>query len=185
MDHFHSVDASHSEKNSECTKTVHKRRSSVFQSRTITFNEYEGTQCVEDEKTVDAEDVIKCVSKISPEKPIDLEEYIINLRNERKEWIETLKQRKVQRKNLAKQKLYSENGGQLLDLNVLAEYEKAFVTARPNYQHIYRNYKKLSDVVAKTSVLYNLTYKLNQRFVRQMERRLCKVNDKIIEILGS
>lgn len=96
-----------------------------------------------------------------------------------------MKQRKTQRKNLTKQKLCLENQEQLLDLNILSEYEKTFVTARPSYQHICKNYEKLSDMLVKLSVLYNLAYKLNQRFISQMERRLCKITDKIIKISES
>lgn len=124
----------------EYKKSIHKRRSSVFQSRQIIFDECEGT---EDKETVENREVIKCTSNTTQEKVFNLEEYIINLRNERKEWIETLKQRKTQRKNLTKQKLCLENQEQLLDLNVLSEYEKTFVTARPSYQHICKNYEKL------------------------------------------
>ncbi|PBC30558.1 uncharacterized protein LOC107997022 [Apis cerana] len=182
MDNIYSLDTSHVEKDLEYKKSIHKRRSSVFQSRQIIFDECEGT---EDKETVENREDIKCVSNTTQEKVFNLEEYIINLRNERKEWIETLKQRKTQRKNLTKQKLCLENQEQLLDLNILSEYEKTFVTARPSYQHICKNYEKLSDMLVKLSVLYNLAYKLNQRFISQMERRLCKITDKIIKISES
>ncbi|KAK9310697.1 hypothetical protein QLX08_000024 [Tetragonisca angustula] len=181
MDNSHFMDALHLENDLKYTKSIHKRRSSVFQSRTIAFDEHEDIQCAEGAKDADDNERIKCVSEISQEKPFNLEKYIINLRNERKEWINTLKQRKIQRKNLASQKLHLENQGQSLDCNILAEFEKTFVRAQPNYQHIYRNYKDLSAMIKKISMLRNLTYKLNQRFILQMEKRLNKVTDKIIE----
>lgn len=42
MDNSHFMDALHLEKDLKYTKSVHKRRSSVFQSRTIAFDEHEG-----------------------------------------------------------------------------------------------------------------------------------------------
>lgn len=42
MDNLHLLDASHSDKDSKDKNTVHKRRSSVFQSRTIVFDNDEG-----------------------------------------------------------------------------------------------------------------------------------------------
>lgn len=104
------------------------------------------------------------------------------MKNERKEWIDTLKQRKSQRKCLTKQKLCIENQGQTLDLSILTEFEKAFITARPNYQQICRNYKQMSDVALKISELQSIVYKLNEKFILQMEDKLHKLTDKIIEM---
>lgn len=142
-------------------------------------------QCAEGAKAVDDNETIKCVSEISQEKLFNLEKYIIDLRNERKKWIDTLKQRKIQRKNLTSQKLHLENQGQSLDFNILAEFGKTFVRAQPNYQHIYRNYTELLNMIKRILMLHNLTYKLNQKFILQMEKRLNNVTDKIIEISRS
>ncbi|CAL7947966.1 unnamed protein product [Xylocopa violacea] len=176
MDNIYSLNASDdSEKNAKYEKTVHKRRSSVFQRRSSAFDNRE-----ENEKVVDTRNAEKYVSNESQEETFNLEKYIISLRNERKEWIETLKQRKAQRRSLAKQKLRLEKEGQHLDLNILTERDKAFITARPNYQYICKNYKKLSDTTGKMSALYNQVYRLNQRFILQMERKLNRITDKIV-----
>ncbi|XP_003708220.2 uncharacterized protein LOC100880510 [Megachile rotundata] len=177
MDSVNLSDASQLEKDSKNAKIIHKRRSSIFQNRVISFDE-----CKENEKFEDIQGATSCRQTISRKEHFNLEEYIINLRNERKEWIETLKQRKSQRKCLSKQKLCIENQGQTLDLNVLTEFEKAFITARPNYQQICRNYKKMSDVALKISELQSIVYKLNEKFILQMEDRLHKVTDRIIEM---
>lgn len=115
----------------------------------------------------------------------NLQEYIISLRGERKQWIETLRQRRIERKNLAKQKLCLETQGQTLDLSFLTEKEKVFLAARPNYQQICKNYKKLSDVTVKISMLQNTVSKLNQRFITDVEEHVHKVTDKIIKESGS
>ncbi|XP_076755194.1 uncharacterized protein LOC143425981 [Xylocopa sonorina] len=181
MDNIYSLNVSNdSEKDRKYEKTVHKRRSSVFQHRSNTLD-----QRGENEEVVDIGNVEKCASNESQEEPFNLEKYIISLRNERKEWIETLKQRKVQRRHLAKQKLRLEKEGEYLDLSVLTKRDKAFITARPNYQYICKNYKKLSDTAGKISVLHNLVYRLNQRFILQMEEKVNRITDKIIAISKS
>ncbi|CAK9812889.1 hypothetical protein ANTQUA_LOCUS7442 [Anthophora quadrimaculata] len=184
MDNLHLIDVQNAEKDLN-EKIIRKRRSSIFQSRATTFNECEGASGTETEKAVDVEDATKCASKVSQEKTFNLKEYIMCLKNERKEWIDTLKQRKAQRKSLKKQKLSLENQGQLADLNILTDYQRAFVTAKPNYQYICRNYKKLSDVTVKLSILDGKVYKLNQRFISQMEKKLHRITGKVIGILGS
>ncbi|CAK9810414.1 hypothetical protein ANTPLA_LOCUS6579 [Anthophora plagiata] len=181
MDDLHLLDVTNAEKDSN-EKIVRKRRSSIFQSRATTFNECEGG---ETEKAVDAEDATKCASTVSQEETFNLKEYIMCLKNERKEWIDTLKQRKAQRKILKKQKLCLEDQGQLVDLNILTDCERAFVTAKPNYQCICRNYKKLSDVTVKLSILHGKVYKLNQRFISEMGKKLRRITKKVIEISGS
>ncbi|OAD60751.1 hypothetical protein WN48_04781 [Eufriesea mexicana] len=60
MDSLYSLDVSHLDKDLKDKNAVHKRRSSVFQSRTIVFDNDE-----ENEKMVDDKDAARCVSKIS------------------------------------------------------------------------------------------------------------------------
>ncbi|XP_017880677.1 uncharacterized protein LOC108625295 isoform X2 [Ceratina calcarata] len=168
MDHLHSPDNILSIEESLINEpVVQKRRSSVFQS----------LQVAEDDRTVGN-------SSKNPqlqEETFNLEEYIICLRNERKEWLETLKERKRQRRGLMKKKLSVESQGQHLDYSVLTEHEKAFVSAKPNYHDIYKNYKKLSDISLKTQLLRSLVYKLNRNFILQMEGRLQGATKKIIK----
>ncbi|KOC65974.1 hypothetical protein WH47_12773 [Habropoda laboriosa] len=181
MDNLHSSDVPNGEKDSN-EKVIRKRRSSVFQSRASTFNECEGVSFGETAKAVDA---VKNTSEVLQEENFNLKEYIMCLKNEREEWIDTLKQRKAQRKNLTKEKLHFESQGQLLDLSILTDCEKAFIRSKPNYQYICRNYKKLLDITVKLSVLHNKVYKLNQRFISQMEGKLHRITEKVIEISRS
>ncbi|XP_053986902.1 uncharacterized protein LOC128880640 [Hylaeus volcanicus] len=182
MDNLNQSDVSNSEKVLQEEKAVYKRRSLVFQSRMSTFDAYEGAQHIQGEKSVDSGDTTECPSKIQQETAFNLEEYIKSLREERKEWIETYKQRKAERRKLKKQKLYLDTeGGQPLDLSILSDSEKAFVTARPNYMLICKNNQKLTVTTSKISLLNQMIYELNERFILQMEKRLRKVTDKIIE----
>ena len=181
MDSLNLTDASKLEKDSNYTKIVHKRRSSIFHTHVIPSDECKGTSFTENEKSTGTQDAAEC-AHTTAEEPFNLDKYIINLKNERKEWIETLKQRKAQRKILTKQKLCIENQGQVIDLNVLTESERAFVMARPNFQEICKNHKKILDVTLKVSELRSIVHKLNEKFILQMEERLQKLTDKIIEI---
>lgn len=114
-----------------------------------------------------------------------MEQYICRLRNERKEWIETFRQRKAERKSLTKKKLRLESQGQPVDLTVLTDSEEAFVMARPNYQSICKNNKRLTEMTLKVSILNQTVYKLNQRFISQMEKRVGKITEKIMEMSES
>lgn len=113
----------------------------------------------------------------------DLEEYIEKLKQERKDWLQEYKKRKIQRKNLTKQKAIAESQGQLLDVNILTEFERAFIKARPNYEYICKNSQKLSDVALKISTLSQLVHKLNQRFMEKMENNISRASRDIIEML--
>ncbi|XP_078045127.1 uncharacterized protein LOC144474286 [Augochlora pura] len=166
-------DASHLEMPLNKEKVIHKRRSSVFQSRIVDFD-----QCEENEKSIDKK---HSPSKTSQVEEFDLKQYIRNLENERKEWISMLKQRKSERKRLMNQKLRLESQRQPFDLNALTDSERAFVMARPNYQHIYENNKKLQETAVKVSILNQIVYRVNQKFISKMEVGLCKMTENIIQ----
>lgn len=175
------MDALQPEKLSYEENIVYKRRSSVFQNRVSLFDEHEGTQCIESEKSMNNHDARECISSLPQEENFDLVEYINSLVNERKEWILTSRQRKNECRCLSKQKLHIENQGQPLDLNILSESEKAFVTACPNYRRICKTNNKLTDAAVKVSALNQVVYKLNERFILQMEKRLSILTDKVIK----
>ncbi|XP_076276554.1 uncharacterized protein LOC143207221 [Lasioglossum baleicum] len=180
MNNCSSSDASHSKMPLNHDTAVQKRRSSVFYNRVIAFDQYE-----EDEKSLDNNDVKACVSETPQVEAFDLEQYICSLKNERTEWLKTLKQRRAERKSLTKQKLRLENEGQPVDLTALTDSEKAFVVARPNYQNIWKKNKKLRETTSKVLILNQMVYKLNQRFIFKMEKRLSKCTGKIIEMSES
>lgn len=119
------------------------------------------------------------------EEAFNLEEYINGLRNEREEWIRTFKRRKAEQKSLTKHKLRLESEGQPLDVNILPDSERTFVIARPDYQHICKSNKRLSERTLRVSVLNQMANVLNQRFIFQMEKRLGKVTEKVIQTSDS
>ncbi|XP_033326777.1 uncharacterized protein LOC117220676 [Megalopta genalis] len=169
-------DASHLEIPLNSDRVIHKRRSSVFQSRIVDFD-----QCEENQNSMDNDDMKHYASKTLQEDDFDFEQYIHNLKNERKQWITMLKQRKSERKRLLNQKLRLESQRQPFDLTVLTDSERAFVLARPNYQNIYENNKKLREKTVKLSILNQMVYRVNQKFISRMEVGLRKITEKIIE----
>lgn len=178
MDHSHSPDnILNVEESLNDEPVVHKRRSSVFQSKLNESKELERSQVTEDDKSVSNSNENQQLQ----EDTFNLEEYIIRLRNERKEWIKTLKERKMQRRSLMKKKASVESQGQLLDYSVLTEHEKAFVSVKPNYHELCKNYTKLSDINLRTRLLRTLVYKLKQDFILQMEGKLDRATKKIIK----
>lgn len=112
----------------------------------------------------------------------NLKEYIEKLKQERKEWQQEYKFRKIQRKTLTKQKINLERQGQPLDTNALTESQRAFIAARPNYENICRNTQKLHDTVLKITTLNQLVCKLNQRFMEKMEDNIARTTKKVIEL---
>lgn len=72
--------------------------------------------------------------------------------------------------------------GQVLDINVLTEAERAFVLTRPNYEHICKNSQKLLDVALKISTLSQHIHILNRKFMERMEDNISKATVNIIKI---
>lgn len=112
----------------------------------------------------------------------NLKEYVEKLRQERKDWQQEYKNRKVQRRNLTKQKASVEGQGQVLNINILTETERTFILTRPNYEHICKNSQKLLDMALKISMLNQHVYKLNRRFMEQIEGNIAKATANIIKI---
>ena len=165
-------------------KVVYKRRSSIFQGRTSVFDKDKSTQLTSDKCAV-TDAGAEQASEALQEDAFNLEEYINGLKNEREEWIRTLRRRKAEQKSLTKHKLRLESEGQPLDLNILPDSEKTFVIARPDYQHICKSNKRLSETTLRVSVLNRMANALNQRFIFQMEKRLGKVTEKVIRTSDS
>ncbi|XP_011633404.1 uncharacterized protein LOC105424718 [Pogonomyrmex barbatus] len=169
--------------NEECksNRTVHKRRSSIFCTRNVVRDQDEGINEVTANEDTPNNDKGKCNAKNNVE-VFNLKEYIEKLRQERKDWQQKYKNRKVQRKNLTKQKITIEGQGQILDINLLTESERHFVLTRPNYEHICKNSQKLLDLALKLSILSQHVYKLNRRFMEKMEGNISKATIDIIKI---
>lgn len=83
---------------------------------------------------------------------------------------------------MTKQKTSVEGQGQVLDINILTEAERAFVLTRPNYEHIFKNSQKLLDLTLKISTLSQHVHKLNRKFMERMEGNISKATVNIIKI---
>lgn len=161
-------------------RTVHKRRSSIFHTRIVTRDHDEDDESIiNGSRSAPNNDEEKCNAK---DENFNLKEYIEKLRQERKDWQQEYKNRKVQRRNLTKQKASVEGQGQVLDINILTEAERTFVLTRPNYEHICKNGQKLLDVALKISTLTQHVHKLNRRFMERMESNISKATVNIIKM---
>ncbi|XP_071560294.1 uncharacterized protein [Temnothorax nylanderi] len=179
------ANASNFDEEFKSERTVRKRRSSVFQTRTVTRDHNEGVNDVTingSRLTADPnKDEEECNAKDNVE-TFNLKEYVEKLRQERKDWQQEYKSRKAQRKNLTKQKASVEGQGQILDINVLTAAERTFVLTRPNYEHICKNSQKLLDVALKMSTLGQHVHRLNRRFMERMESNISKATVNVIKI---
>ncbi|XP_018055205.1 PREDICTED: uncharacterized protein LOC108691804 [Atta colombica] len=173
------VDVSNFNEDFKSEKTIYKRRSSVFHARFSTARDHQDDNEViingngPNQKECNAKDAVEAFK---------LREYIDKLRQERKDWQQEYRNRKTQRKNLIKQKTSTEGQGQILDINVLTEAERAFVLTRPNYEHICKNSQKLLDVALKISKLSQHVHKLNEKFMERMKDNISKATANVIEI---
>ena len=166
-------------------KVVYKRRSSIFQGRTSVFDKDKSTQLTRSDKCADTDAGAERASEALQEEAFNLEEYINGLKNEREEWIRTFRKRKADQKSLTKHKLRLESEGQPSDMNILLDSERTFVIARPDYQHVCKSNRRLSERTLRVSVLNRMANALNQRFIFQMEKRLGKVTEKVIQTSDS
>ncbi|XP_011879632.1 PREDICTED: uncharacterized protein LOC105568517 [Vollenhovia emeryi] len=160
-------------------RTVRKRRSLIFQARAktcernegeVTINESDPTSKDEDER--DAKDGAEV---------FNMTEYLEKLRQERKDWQEEYRNRKAQRRNLAKQKASVERLGQVVDIDAVEEDARDFISMRPNYEQISENREKMLDLMVKIYTFHRLTKKLNQRFTERIERSISKATGNMIK----
>ncbi|XP_035722166.1 uncharacterized protein LOC118441622 [Vespa mandarinia] len=169
-------------------KVTCKRRSLVFQSRTSKLFTDEETDQARNLENEDFLEINKskrqCVEDVTKKENFDLQKYINDLRQERKLWQSTLKERKSKRRILSKQKSVLEEQGQNLDTKALSDSERSFLSASPNYEYICENSQKLSDMALKIILLNELVFKLNERFMLRMKEKLNKTTKKIIEMSG-
>ncbi|XP_014601667.1 PREDICTED: uncharacterized protein LOC106785573 [Polistes canadensis] len=167
-------------------KVTCKRRSLVFHSRTSKLFIDEELNEVRNLENDDLLSDNKCkrqrVKDITGKESFNLQEYINDLKQERKLWQLKLKERKSKRRILTKQKSALENLGQNLDYKALSDSERSFLLAKPNYDYIYENSQKLSNRSLKVILLNELMFKLNDKFIIRMQEKLDKITKKIIEI---
>ncbi|KAF7400603.1 uncharacterized protein V1477_017273 [Vespula maculifrons] len=169
-------------------KVTCKRRSLVFQSRTSKLfidEEIDQARNLENEDFVSINKCKRqCVEDVTRTENFDLQKYIRDLKQERKLWQSTLKERKSKRRVLSKQKSVLETLGENLDSKALSDSERSFLSASPNYEYIYENSQKLSDTALKITLLNELVFKLNERFMTRMKEKLDKTTKKVIEMSG-
>ncbi|XP_014476712.1 PREDICTED: uncharacterized protein LOC106745533 [Dinoponera quadriceps] len=163
------------------SEKIVKRRSSVFRRQSVLFDRQEsgheilnsGIGFVSGKNKEDAQ---------ADAETFNLEKYIEKLKQERKDWLQEYRNRRIQRKNLTKQKAIVEKQRQLLDMNILTDSERAFVKARPNYEYICNNSRKLPDLALRISMLSQLVCKLDKRFMEKMESNISRATKKLIEM---
>lgn len=83
---------------------------------------------------------------------------------------------------MTKEKASMEMEGQTLDINILSDSERAFLSKRPDYEYICKNSKKLLNVALKISMLNQLIHKLNVRFVEEMESKISKATRTLVKM---
>ncbi|KAG7197867.1 hypothetical protein KM043_001678 [Ampulex compressa] len=184
MNNCNAIDISVLEDQQEAEKVSYKRRSSIFQTRVINFKRCAEEDAESDEnlreKLESREEYI--LDEVKEQGTFNLSQYVESLRKERKLWQERWKERKSQRRNLVKQKARMEEEGQSLDLNLLSDAERVFVASRPNYEHIHKNTKRLTNVASKIIILNQLVQRLNQRFTSKLEEETYNFTRQIIKI---
>lgn len=112
----------------------------------------------------------------------NLKEYIEKLKQEKQDWQQEYKNRKSQTRNLTKQKTSMETQGQVLDLNLLTESDRAFLLERPNYEYICRNTQKLLDMTLEISTLSQIVHKFNEKFMEKIQDSMDKATKSLIKM---
>ncbi|KAL0121094.1 hypothetical protein PUN28_008666 [Cardiocondyla obscurior] len=162
-------------------KTVHKRRSLVFQTRVSHVCDKDINKVSTGERNLTLDKNQEKHNAKNKVEAFNLKEYIEKLEQERDNWQQEYRNRRAQRKRLAKQKADLKRQEQVFDINLLSEAEKTFILTRPNYEHMYKNSLKLQDVELKISFLNRHIHKLNQKFMKIMENNIKETTIDIIK----
>lgn len=109
-----------------------------------------------------------------------MQKYINDLKQERKEWKRTFRQRERQHKALLKQTTNMHQREQELDLNVLSESERSFLLSRPNYEHIYEKAKKLGLMALETKLLNEHVMHLHKQHMLRAQKKLDDLTTRVI-----
>ncbi|XP_050453289.1 uncharacterized protein LOC126852493 [Cataglyphis hispanica] len=174
------VDVSHFDEERK-EKAVYKRRSSIFQTRIATCDQTKGNEGTSNKNRFSPNKVNKeCI--VQNDETFNLKEYIEKLKQERKDWQKEYKNRKIQRKNLTKQKTSVAEQGQVFDINVLTESDRVFLLTCPDYEHICQNSRKTLDAALKISTLSQHIQKLNKKFMEKMENNISIVTKNVIKL---
>jgi len=112
----------------------------------------------------------------------NLNKYMEKLIQERKDWHQEYQNRKSQRKNLIKQKASTEIQGQILDLNLLTESDRAFLRNRPNYENYWKNNRELLHMTTKISMLSERVNNATEKFMKNMQDSISRTGKKLIKI---
>lgn len=103
------------------------------------------------------------------------------LKNEREEWRKTLSERKSQRRRLTKQELNIGNECEL-DLTILDDSERSFLSSRPNYHQISKNINNLVPLAVKIATLNNHINHLNENLKIVIEEKIIESTKQINEL---
>ncbi|XP_043463677.1 uncharacterized protein LOC122499406 [Leptopilina heterotoma] len=165
---------------------VRKRRSSVFQRRSILFtgenNVSEGldetkiddNSSAPKENNQDAQNVAEA---------FDLQAYVDKLKVEISDWRDVIKERQEEYKKLMKKKSKLKKKGQEVDLNLLSADERKFFDNRPNLDLLMNNTKELMDMTVKTVIL-NQHYVQRYEYLQSLcEQKMNEAKEKLISMI--
>ncbi|KAK0180038.1 hypothetical protein PV327_005721 [Microctonus hyperodae] len=166
---------------SELPKIINKRRSSIFQRRSITRHAQDNVVDTCGNETEIANDESQVQPVPEEENKFDLNAYIMCLKNEREEWRKTLSERKSQRRRLTKQELNIGNECEL-DLTVLTNCERSFLSSRPNYHQILKNVNNLVPLAVKIATLNSHINHLHENLRIIMKEKIIESTKQINEL---
>ncbi|XP_011304450.1 uncharacterized protein [Fopius arisanus] len=124
---------------------IPKRRSSIFQRRSINTRQQDYVEAINEEQKSEA----RKNSEDPQEEIFDLSDYISSLKKEQSAWKKTLNERKSQRRCLAKEESQVAAGVEL-DLSLFTDEERAFIAGRPDYDATSRSLDNLLKIAVKS-----------------------------------
>ncbi|XP_033226918.1 uncharacterized protein LOC117179345 [Belonocnema kinseyi] len=166
-----------------------KRRSSIFQRRSVLLTAPDNETAETDETTTTnviypAPTIEECQNMDEErEESFDLRAYIDSLKREKQDWHEVLQERRTRYRNLLKKKAMIEKNGQEVDLSLFTESERNFIEARPNYEDIVKSSKSLVDMAVRVTILNQHCTRLHATFYEKMDKKIKEAKAKIISMV--
>ncbi|XP_051158643.1 uncharacterized protein LOC127280004 [Leptopilina boulardi] len=162
-------------------KDSRKRRSSIFQRRSILFTDVNSV-------SEDLEETKIEKSSISPvkqnaEETFDLQAYNDKLKEEIAAWHDVMKERQNEYKKLMKKRAEVKKNGQEVDLTLLSEDERKFFESRPNLDLLMSNVKELMDVTMQNVILNQHCSQRYEYLQFLLEEKMNEAKKKIISMI--
>ncbi|XP_015113652.1 uncharacterized protein LOC107038858 [Diachasma alloeum] len=168
-------------RNTSSRLVIHKRRSSIFQRRSINPRQQDYDETIsEKEKSTNS----KIVPLDEPqEKIFDLSEYISSLLDEQRAWKKTLNERKFRRKCLTKEEARVREGVEF-DLSPLTDREKIFISERPKYEAISENMQNLLKVAVNISMVNIQVNRMHKTMAETLNKEISRAKTQLIDLSG-